>query len=395
MRWFTCTPKNFLGSQIFFDRDSGLMSRGLKSVGLEGRPISLGPAKDGDWPKLIRATRTELENPAWWRQHQLDGLVFYSWGNPEYQKIADAIIGAGIRLVQVSDTHAVHSPVNDWWAHLAAAWYHHWYEGTTKKILRTLTKIPFSHTIGIIRNDLPRARMMDTGEFFLAATPMAAQRYRRMARILRGEKAAAKIRMIPLPVNFHFRFDPATAIEDEVVAVGRWDHPQKRAGLLMETIRLAAMERPHTRFRIFGGMTADLERWYDQLPSAAKDRVFLMGKVSNLDLALAYGRARIMLVSAAYEGCHNASAEALCCGCSIVGTNNPFLGAIEWHTSKNSGRLADRNTPQALATALVNELHAWDSGHRQPEIFSQQWSEIFHPDQVARQILALYGLAVP
>jgi hypothetical protein len=395
MRWFTCTPKNFLGSQIFFDRDSGLMSRGLKSIGLEGRPIMLGPARDGDWPELIRATRGELEDPAWWHSHDIDGVVFYSWAGTGYQRIANAIVRAGISLVQVSDTHGIVSPLSEWKAHCNAAWHHHWQENLAQKLVRTLLKLPYSHTIGILHHDLPMARMITAGDFFLAATPEAARRYRKLVQTLLGSAAAKKVRMLPLPVNFHFRMDPSVIKEDEVVAVGRWDHPQKRASLLMETIHLAASERESTRFRIFGAIPHEMITWHAALPTGIRSRVTLEGKVTNQQLAAAYQQARVMLVSAAYEGCHNASAEAVCCGCTVVAANSPFMAALEWHASKNSGTLSKNASSRSLTESLLAELDTWDRGDRHPEIFAPQWAEIFHPDRVALNILHLFGIQPP
>lgn len=59
-RWLTCAPANFQGADAFFARDSGLLSKGFESLGLESRAISLGPAKPNDHPALIRATWGEL-----------------------------------------------------------------------------------------------------------------------------------------------------------------------------------------------------------------------------------------------------------------------------------------------------------------------------------------------
>lgn len=390
MLWYTCTPKNFIGNQIFFDRDSGLMSRGLKEIGFGGKAISLGPAKPDDWPDLIRASRTELQNQSWWRGLGIDGVVFYSWGGPTYQLIANAIVDAGLRLVQVSDNHAIYSPLCDWKAHLTAAWSHQWYESTPKKIIRTITKCTWSHTLGILFDDLPLARMIATGDYFASATPASTTRLKRLVRTLLGETAASKIVTAPLPVNAHFRYKSEIDKEDLVVAVGRWDSPQKRVKLLMATISLALRSNENTRFMIFGAPTPALETWHKELSPLHHERVTLAGVVSNTELAAAYQSARVMLVSAAYEGCHNASAEAICCGCSVVAVRSPFMAALDWHASKNSGKLSPSATPPALASTLQAELAEWNRGDRNPEVFGPAWSEVFHPDKVAKRILNLF-----
>lgn len=392
MRWFTCTPKSFVGNQIFFDRDSGLLSRGFQSIGIESRAISLGPARDDDFPELLRATRDELDSPRWWDKLKLDGLVFYSWGSPSYQSIANAITTVGIPLVQVSDNHGIYSPLNDWPAHLTTAWAHQWYESDFKKLLRTLMKIPVSHTLGILRNDRALVKMMTTCDWFASATPKSTERLRRMTRILKGREAANKICTLPLPVNFHFGLAAEIEKADEVVAVGRWEHPQKRVDLLMATVAIAAETRPTTAFRIFGNLAPPLVQWHKHLPDNLRSRIVLEGLVPNKKLLRAYQHARVMLVTAAYEGCHNASAEALCCGCSVVAPRSPFLSALEWHSSRDSGSIADSHTPEALAGTLCSELSLWDAGRRNAVEISSTWSEVFLPNRVAQGVIDLFQM---
>jgi glycosyltransferase involved in cell wall biosynthesis len=395
MRWYTCSPRNFPGGQDFFDRESGLLSRGFQAIGVESMAVTLGPAKEGDLPQMIRATAEELASADWWRGHHLDGVVFYCWGDPEFRPIADAIVAAGIRLVSVSDTHGVCSPLADWRGHLISAWHHQWQHSFASKLARTVLRIPYFYTLGILRNDLPRARMIASGDFFLAATPDSAERHRRLVRRLLGGQAAAKVRFLPVPVNFHFGFDAADRKSDEVVAVGRWDSPQKRPRLLMEVFERAAARRPATRFRIFGRIPEEMTAWHAGLPEELRGRIVLEGQQPNSAVSAAYRRARVMFVSAAFEGCHNASAEAICSGCSIVGVDTPFLCALKWHASHESGMLSRSAAPADLTDALCAELETWDRGDRDPRKISASWCSDLHPDHVAREILELYGLEAP
>jgi glycosyltransferase involved in cell wall biosynthesis len=393
MKWFTCTPKNFKGGQPFFDRDSGLQSRGFAALGVESRAVTLGPAMDGDLPGLIRASATELTSSGWWAGHRLDGVVFYSWGMPEHRPIAEAIMRAGIRLAQVTDTNGICSPLADWRAHIRSEQSHYWYEPRAQRLLRTMLKVHYTHTLGVLLRDLPIVRMMTACDYFLAATPAAARRFRRLVRVLRGAAAASRVRMVPIPVSSHFAFAAGDTKRDEVISVGRWNIHQKRVSLLTAAIEQAARVRTRTVFRIFGGTTGFLDSWHAGLPAELRDRIRLEGRVTNAELAGAYRGARTMLVSSAYEGCHNASAEALCCGCSVVGVDSPYLCALQWHVSRNSGRLAPTAEPADLAAALTAELAAWDAGERNPAAISAAWTATVHPDQTALQILELFGMA--
>jgi hypothetical protein len=390
MLWFTCTPKHFVGNQAFMDRDSGLVSAGFRDLGQNSRAVQLAPALSDDLPDVIRATQAQMEDVNWWLATGATGVVLFSYGSPTYQAIADAIVIAGLKLVQMADTHGVISPWADAAAHLYAQWHHHWHRSMAIRLLRTLASIPYSYLYYGLTRDPKRVQMMTTGDYFCGATPASAERYRRMVRRLGSCSLAGKVQHVPIPVGFHFDWPLDGRKSDEVVAVGRWDSVQKRTPLLMTSIRQAAKTRPATIFRIFGIITPELVTWHNSLPQNSKERVKLEGKVSNAALAVAYIRARVMLVSAAYEGCHISSAEALCCGATVVACKSPFLCALEWHASQDSGQLAKRATGESLGSALVSELEIWDQGMRDPSKISRTWRNIFLPDKVASRILGLF-----
>lgn len=395
MRVFSATPCNFHGNQDFFDRDSGLTCRGFEAIGIESGSITLGPEKPGDLPAMQRATWNELEKTSWWKEQRLDGLVFYTWGNPKYRRMVDAAKATGIKVAQCTDTQGILSPLSDWKAHILSETAHYWHLPSYKKYLRMLLKLPYTHTLRILNRDLPMARAICAGDFFLTSTPSAELRFRRFASRLLGEAAADKIYFVPIPVNFHFRFVDGDTKENEVIAVGRWDSLQKRTPLLMSTITYALRHNFDVKFRIFGKPTLEMEDWRSKLSAAWRDRVYFHGKAPNEELATAYRRARVILVSSAYEGCHNASAEAVCSGATVVACRSPYLDAVAWHAGRNSGCIAEHASSESLGDALLHELRLWDQGERSPLAISQSWTKEFHPDRVAHRILELFELVPP
>jgi hypothetical protein len=77
---------------LFFARDSGLLCKGFQAVGVHSKAIMPGPSMDGDLvADLIRTDYCNLEDPAWWRSLDAEGVVFYGWGSGKYVKIARAI----------------------------------------------------------------------------------------------------------------------------------------------------------------------------------------------------------------------------------------------------------------------------------------------------------------
>jgi len=391
MRIFTGSPHPFEGNQAFFDRDSGLLSRGFCKIGVLSEVITLGSPTRNELPQMNHATWHQMEDPDWWKSLDLNGLILITWGNWRFGTIVKAASQAGIRVAQMTDTLGNSYPMADFKAHLNAEKAHYWFEPRWKQVTRMLCKLPITLSIRLVYRDRKDARAIASSEWFFAPTPGSAERYRKLIRFFCGCEAAKKVRFIPFPVNFHFKYSGKIKKQNEVVAVGRWDSTQKRTPLLMRTISRSLDTRPNLKFRIFGRLTPELEEWHRSLSPAHREKVTLEGMVDNSVLAEGYQRAKVILVSAAYEGCHNASAEALCSGASVVGCRSPFLGVLEWHASKNSGRLADSDSDEALSTALMHELDAWDRGERDPVTISHDWASVLHSDRVAQRILSLFS----
>jgi len=386
-RWYTGTPCNFKGNDSFFSRDSGLTSRGFEMIGIESRSVTLGPAKPDDLPAMIRATWEDLTSPKWWRSLGINGIVFYTWGNPKYRRMVEAAKTAGIQIAQVADQQGIISPIADWKAHLKAESNYNWHRNKAAQYARFIPKIIYSHTLRLLFRDRAIARTIASSDLFFCATPNAEKRYRNLTRWFQGQDAANRIHFVPLPVNSNFRYSKETPKENEVVAVGRWESHQKRLGLLLGTINETFHSRNDIRFRIFGTVIPELLSWHESLPKAYQNLVTLEGVVPNVQLTTHYQKAKVILVASAFESFHIASAEAICCGASVVACRSPFLDSLEWQASKKSGRLAEQATPISLAETLLSELDAWDQGERDPVQISRDWTEILHPDKVAAKIL--------
>jgi len=110
MRIATCTPVDFDADTHFFGRDSGLMCRGFQAAGHDCVVIMPGKPTTNDAPDLVRTTRENLENPAWWKSLEIEAVLLYAWGDPRHLQIAKAIRKAGIFLVQNLDSSGIDSP---------------------------------------------------------------------------------------------------------------------------------------------------------------------------------------------------------------------------------------------------------------------------------------------
>lgn len=391
-KWYTCTPVRFTGDHTFFARDSGLLCKGFQEIGIECKAIMPGPAMDSDQvADLIRTEYSNLEDPAWWRSLEAEGVVFYGWGSGKYLRIARAIRKSGMFFVSHIDASGMFGIING--TEYITSLYRlsrALYGGRIKWVFIFIVRLIYSVSIAIIRNDIKRANHLRNADLIGAVTPLAVKRIAATCRLYGGSKLTRKVVLIPHPVTPYMHYDqfsiPKT--KPRIICVGRWNDKQKDVDLLLATALFLLSSCDDIEFEIFGGATEKMHSWWKALPESQQLRFYIRGKVDNCALPKAFQQARILFLSSLYESFHIAAAEALCSGCSVVGPDVPEIPSMKWFAAEPFGRMAKRDAA-SLAKAIEEEMTAWDEGRRDPQEISQHWSQQFHAPRVAERILAL------
>lgn len=391
-KWLTCCPKDFDGSARFFSRDSGLLCKGFQEIGIVCKSILPGEPRSNDQvDDLIRTDYKNLEDSAWWKGHEVEGVVLYAWGDGRYYKIAKAIKQADIVLITHIDTAGVFSIFNGVTCFVGSRWRTIQGKESSKVgfWLKFLGKTAGAMTFGLFWSDPRRALHLRKADVIGVISPIAQERIQSVCRVYGGRRLAERVALIPHPNASYMVVDPEIAKERLVIAVGRWsDAKIKGTALLMETITKSWENDHEISFEIFGEPTDEMKQWIEDLPNGARERVILRGNVANKELRRGLQRARISLCTSLQEGYHTVSAEALCCGASIVGPDVPEIPSLKWFTQKDSGLLAERNSTK-MSEAINREMRSWDIGERDPKKISERWTEKFHAPNVARLILQL------
>lgn len=364
-RIYTCTPIAFHANDFFFIRDSGLISQTLLRLGVESKAIMPLPWYDDDRREdTIRVEYAQLESEAWWRSLHLDGLVLYSWAAPRYRRIARAIHRAGIRLVIHLDSsgqfHIPFPPHTSWW------------------------KKAYTQAKEWVQ-DYFRARHMRYADVLTMGEPVS--EYLRH-RPFYGPNIADKCHPMPCPISSSFHYQETEKLT-QILCIGRWDDVyQKRPEMLMQTLDLYYRKGGTASTLIYGTLTETLQQWHRQHEN--RNLIHLKGSVPNHTLKQAYLQSKVLLCTSLFESSHIVSAEALCCGCSIVAPNRPKdLRCVLWYTTRQSGTVAQADTPAALAEALEDELQQWEKGQRDPASIASAWSPHFHADHIMKQIFGI------
>ncbi len=391
MAWYTCTPVSFKGSSDFFCRDSGLICKGLQSLGIPCKSIMPLPEHSEDVKTdLIRTEYINLINPEWWHSIEADKVVLYSWGLPKFKSVAKAINRSGAKLFINLDSSGL-LPTTIKFGQLLKIIIskHIRNHGNILGLLSGFVHSLASWAYTPIFREPSRIEHLKYAHAIGCISPAALSLWRLLARRYAPE-LIVKMHLVPNPVVDYIKYDSRVKKEDSVIAVGRWDDiEQKRPDLLAKVIEHVVNERDKTTFNIYGPPGKILTNWYSNLSSYIKKRVNLHGKVNHSELVDSFIRCRVSLCTSSHEGSHVASEEALCAGASIVAPLRTELNCMLWYVSHNSGRLSIEDSAECLAETLLLELEAWDRGERNPEGISDFWTSQLSVNAVVSKIIKL------
>jgi len=361
---YCCTPVAFQSNDGFWIRDTGLICTSLRNMGVESKCIMPLPFYNGDQTEhLIRTEYKNLKSVAWWKSLGIDALVLYSWGAPKYLPIARAVKKAGIRLM-------IHMDCTD---DIAGAF------GTNTPLYKRAAKLIRCTLADIFRVwHLKQADTITMGE--TAAEHLSSH-------LFYGKWLLNKLFPTPCPVSPLCKYNGEEK-KDTILCIGRWDDVvQKRPIFMMQTLEHYYKTGGTAITKIFGTITDKLKEFHSKLPSQIAEKIHLCGYIANHQLRTQYKEAKIILCPSSFESSHIVSAEGLCCGCSVV---VPFrlkpLRDICWYTTKNSGTISQKDTPESLAQAIHREINEWACGKRNPYAIAEAWQPYFHVDKVFNKI---------
>jgi glycosyltransferase involved in cell wall biosynthesis len=228
---------------------------------------------------------------------------------------------------------------------------------------------------------------LEHGDFLTLPSPLAQQRFRRFLLAVRRPDLVQRLRFVPYAVSQDMSYNPSIRKQPLIVAVGRWQSPLKGTPVLVRVLARVLSEQPEYSARIIGGGEECVRKLMQPLDESGKSRMEIPGRVSHQQLAGHYQEARVLLCTSCYESFHIASAEALCCGCSVVG--DARISAMPYFCSANSGTLSFDRSVDNLRDALRAEIDAWRRGERDPIQISGTWTARLHPERVAGMFLNL------
>jgi hypothetical protein len=383
-RWFTAIPHTYNGDSAIWNRLEGDLCLTFRKLGLDSRLVMFGdPCQYAELP-LITCTPAQMQESAWWKQWELDGVMLISWGTPRYEPIARAIKESGCKLVIRLDTDGMKSPRIHFGRFLKGSYYHSRQERKSFHLLYALVKtLAFRFVPAAF--DRRTCAHLEHADIVLVESSLGKHWLRRYFSKLDRPDLAAKLRVLPHQAKAEIVYDPAIPKLPQVMGVARWDAFQKDGAKFMKVLGAVLPHFPDYSAILAGTGNERMEKLRSTLSAPLRSRIIIAGLLDHAALHRRYQEAQVLLFTSRYEGFPVAASEALCCGCTVVGAAS--LSSMNYISSLGGGTAAISRSSQDYADALASELHAWQAGERDPERISQDWQKRVSSTAVASAIL--------
>jgi hypothetical protein len=167
-----------------------------------------------------------MEDPAWWRQWNLEGVVLYSWALPRFTRVTRALKEAGVKVVLVLDADGVRSP---------QVWFSRYLH--TKYVYARMERRFFPWAVALAKTlgALPRSHYTQTlqhlelADWIGVPSPLGMQRFSRFLLHCGRPDLVPRLTLLHHPVASHMTYNPAVRKQPLIGGRGLGTAGERRA----------------------------------------------------------------------------------------------------------------------------------------------------------------------
>ena len=301
--------------------------------------------------------------PSFWRDLNLDVAIVFTW--LRHSALLSALRDAEVYTVSRADVDGMMSvrvfPKHHFMLTMSGA-------GISLKTLASLRHLLRRYTTLYKAADAETLASLNMAQAIMIETEAAQANIHQLLLHYQEKHLATKLFVQPhyAPLDF-LTHDISPRRAEKIVAIGRWDDPQKNVILLTKALNLYLSKHPNTEVILIGRGGEDA---FAPLTSAY-DNVKYLGVVTRDKIKFHLAECRLILFTSRWEGAPVSASETLALGGTIVGT--PIPGIQGFVMNGAYGTVSKGHKPAHIADALEEEMTLWEEGKRDAGQIAEFW----------------------
>jgi hypothetical protein len=385
---------------VFFDgylpnhefKDPGQIPLGLLETGINSEIITIHKKELNNYnPKfsILQEEKNKFYKENFWSKNDSDLIIMYTWLSDSYTPILEKMKSGGKRVFIKSDCDGlVGYPLPNRYTRVPIL-----ESGTIRLsiMLRLLWRFPLkSHHSKIAAKII---RQVELSDGVLIESPEALLNLNYFLSTWKREDLTKKTYFIPNPVTPEFISSEISNKENIVISYGRWnDFKPKNTTIMTLTIVKFLKERPDYKAIIFGTGTEKIKELIKDTPETLRNRIQILGPVEHKKVVDFLTSAKIFFQPSRWEGFSIAAGEAVCMGCSVVGTP---LESLKYLSMQGfSGTISSTFEGKTILAALLQDSRKWEKGTYEPEKIAAFWRDKLNRKTVAESLAKLANTVI-
>jgi glycosyltransferase involved in cell wall biosynthesis len=367
---------------VFFDgysplhetKDPGLITIGLGRLGDIATLVTEAKGELDDYkapfPIVMANEKNRFKDINFWRRINADIVICYTWVDPAYNSIVEAIRKSGKKVLVKADTDGrlgypvVPREYRLKHRHATATFaLKLWY-----KFYRLKGKI----------------EQLEAVSGVLVETPKAYQNIERFLECWGRPDLLSKFHVVPNPVTDDITMAELAEKQNVLISVARWNDPAKNTSMMLRCSKKFLEDNPDWTLRLVGPAEHVVKQGVSEWKGGLRDRVEITGFVPHERMARLLDESRVLFVPSNWESFCIAAAEAVCMGCTVVGTP---LEPLDFLVAGGfSGTLAEDFAFEHLMQALASDASKHKQGNYNPIEIADYWRPRLSIREVVSQI---------
>lgn len=364
---------NFFEAQKY--KDPGVIASTLLS--LDNQVVIYAFNSDSDnfnGIQIKKISKASSKNPVFWSQEDFDSIIVYSWLSLRFSVMIEALKNANKKVILKldSDGHLL-APFKPTYLRTFGK------NNSPSQILIFLLRVlQWSLFLKIVNKK--RIKQLIQCNSVIIESPKAADNLKESLKYQKKDELISKIKFIQNPVNNEIiQSVESTDIKEKLIlCVGRWDDNQKNQKGLTKSLQLTNLNG--WKIIILGNKSTNIKN------KLAKYNLNLeaIENVPHHMINNYFNKSSIFFSSSKYEGFNISAVEAVCCGCSLVGTP---LECFQYFSQDGQfGTISKTFKPKDISEALETEISKWDNNLYNPEEMSKYWINELSPENIGEKI---------